>query len=152
MKISRLTGGKKSSSHRGHRAHRENPYQHLVLNIDNTRGIPSPSAPPRFADQAGGFRRGLFERNARVPQPPGLSGTARAVRRTGVVGCPSLWLLSLGQTRESDLPPGNPRPDHTKRDENAGFFDVAIIYNQLILFDYFFIMSDPIHEFMKFFS
>ena len=67
-------------------------------------------------------------------------------------GALTLWLLSLGQTRESDLPPGNPRPDHTKRDENAGFFDVAIIYNQLILFDYFFIMSDPIHEFMKFFS
>jgi hypothetical protein len=28
----------KNSSHREHRAHRENPHQHWVLNIDNTRG------------------------------------------------------------------------------------------------------------------
>ncbi len=99
----------KNSSHRAHRGHRENPYQGLLfLDTDDTRDALSPSASPRFVGKAGGFRRGLSERAARVPQPPGFSGKLRAVRRTGVVGCPSLWFLSLGQTRERNLPPGNP--------------------------------------------
>jgi hypothetical protein len=29
---------------------------------------------------------------------------------SGMSGSPFLWLLSFGETKESNLPPGNPRP------------------------------------------
>ena len=38
----------------------------------------------------------------RVAQPPNLAGKPKEPRRGGAAGCPSLGLLSLGQTRESD--------------------------------------------------
>jgi hypothetical protein len=50
----------------------------------------------------------MSERAARVPQPPDFIGVTWAVQRTGAAGCLSLWLLSLGQARESNLPSGNP--------------------------------------------
>src|ERR1700722_16523401 len=58
----------------------------------------------------GGSRRGLSE----APQGPSSAAARmveyrREVRSPGALGSPSLWLLSLGETRESDLPPGNPR-------------------------------------------
>jgi hypothetical protein len=62
---------------------------------------------PRMAAQFWlGVRLELESADIRGVLPP---PAPRAVRRTGAVGCPS-----IGQTRETDLPPGNPRSDHAK--------------------------------------
>ena len=45
---------------------------------------------------------GLCASLGRVAQPPNLTAKPKERRRGGAAGCPSLWLLSLGQARESD--------------------------------------------------
>jgi len=56
--------------------------------------------------QGGGFRRGLSERKARVPQPPALASSARNSRRERGSGCLLLWLLSSGHAEENSSPVG----------------------------------------------
>jgi hypothetical protein len=78
---------------------------------------------PLFLKIVGGFRRALSEWRApsfalisecispRVAQPPTIfrkSGYRAAFARR-LIGSPFLWLLSFGEAKESDLPPGNPR-------------------------------------------
>jgi len=64
--------------------------------------------------------QGLFERKARVPQPPGLSGKSRVVRRTGVVGCPSLWFLSFWASKRELLAAGLPPALHIAHTSGSG--------------------------------
>ena len=68
-----------------------------------------PSAVPSSAAKTGDFGGRLFERSE-FPSTARLGEQRREVRSTVAAGSPSLWFLSLGKTRERNLPPGNPRP------------------------------------------
>lgn len=47
-------------------------------------------------------------------------------------GCPILWLLSFGQAKESDLPPGNPRPYHPHAPCGLGRFNKGFRYGSAV--------------------
>ncbi|MEZ0271752.1 MAG: hypothetical protein ACAH18_06650 [Methylophilaceae bacterium] len=76
----------------------------------------SPAAAPSSTAKTGAFGNQLFEFRDR-PRFCGLLGRVliaarlgeqrRGVRSTAAAGSPSLWFLSLGETRERNLPPGN---------------------------------------------
>ena len=94
------------------------------------RGITQFGAPVsrRAARLASGFRRGLFEhvgalgRIVRVPQPPRSSRQHRVrANACAIPGWRSLWLLSLGQTRES-----NRRPDVTRTTYSLPSTDLVV--------------------------
>src|SRR5271165_2112410 len=58
----------------------------------------------------------LRPRRGRVPQPPAWSSTAGEPEGPARLGSPFLWLLSFGEAKESNLPPGNPRRTSSCRD------------------------------------
>ncbi|TXG80421.1 MAG: hypothetical protein E6R11_01170 [Rhodocyclaceae bacterium] len=72
-----------------------------------------PSAAPSSAVWPGGCRRALSEAPqgpscAAAPDRRAAQGT-RSAAKGAAAGSPFLWLLSFGEAKESNLPPGNPR-------------------------------------------
>jgi hypothetical protein len=71
----------------------------------STDGLPGPMRGAEQRRNVGGLRRGLSEGEARVPQPPGVSSSARDRAKPGAdPGSPFLCLLSFGEAKESKTP------------------------------------------------
>ncbi len=74
---------------------------------DGVFGLTSHCAAAEQHSRAGGSRRGLSERKARVPQPPGSASSAGDPE--GAVELGRLLLVSFSwRSKKSDLPPGSP--------------------------------------------
>ncbi len=74
----------------------------------------SPRSTAEQHRQAGGSRRALSERAARVAQPPGLASSAGNPARGGGWGSPSLVYLSW-RSKKGKQPPGCPRQSNIAR-------------------------------------